>query len=541
MHTRPAQAAGRPASVAPRAGVEPARPAAPVTALADLLPSSSGAVTHDALASLQQTAGNQATVQALRTAGAVPVQRAVNVQRAIGGDQAAVTAGQLHEAMAGWGTDEEAIYGALAGRTGDDMGVIRDTYRRTYGNSLDAELRDELTDFEFARIKPVLDAPADTTMAPLDREISSMDRSEAVAGQLRDAMAGWGTDETQIFNALTGRTPTEIEAIAAAYLRRYNRTLEFDLRDELSGGDLARALQLIGRVDNGTFENRVREDLVEGIHAVVQGRFNYTLTPTVLAVTAPVHFLPAAGITVPLATWNSQIDGVWNQFKITEPGGREVRVQMALTDDSSASRQVRVIKNAVPGTYANPDRADAGKFYEVMPADTAPHEFGHLIGLPDEYQRTADDFEAVTSETRTGPVNASGKTEAQIATELNTALTNANVNARAGLATTVCTNAGLIVGGQYQQGDFAQAVMTAYDAAYAGGAAGKTLTAELQSLPSGSNWALTMVFSFASTTIMGASGQVAPLPHEHPVMPRHLQEFRALVANRWPDASWDIE
>jgi hypothetical protein len=104
----------------------------------------------------------------------------------------------------------------------------------------------------------------------------------------------------------------------------------------------------------------------------------------------------------------------------------------------------------------------------------------------------------------------------------------------------VCTNAGLIAGGQYQQGDFAQAVMAAYDAAYGGGAAGKTLTAELQSLPAGSNWALTMVFSFASTTIMGAKGQVAALPHEHPVMPRHLQEFRALVANRWPEASWEI-
>ena len=199
-----------------------------------------------------------------------------------------------------------------------------------------------------------------------------------------------------------------------------------------------------------------------------------------------------------------------------------------------------MIKNANPGVYANPDRADAGKFYEVMPADTAPHEFGHLIGLPDEYQRTADDFQAVTGETRTGPTNASGKTEQQIATELNTALTNANVNARAGLATTVCTNAGLIVGGQYQQGDFAQAVMAAYDATY-GGAVGKNLVQELQSLPAGSNWALTMVFSFASTTIMGASGQVAAQPHEHPVMPRHLQEFRALVANRWPEATWEIK
>ena len=75
--------------MAPRAGASRLVRLAPVTALADLLPSTSGAVPHDALATPQQTAGNQATVQALRTAGAVPVQRAVNVQRAIGGDQAA--------------------------------------------------------------------------------------------------------------------------------------------------------------------------------------------------------------------------------------------------------------------------------------------------------------------------------------------------------------------------------------------------------------------------------------------------------------------
>jgi Annexin len=534
MDTRAAHAAGRPAPAAPRSGAEQARPATPTLDLASpSSPAPPASVSPAALAALQGTAGNRATVQALRASGTV------HVQRAIGWDQAQETARQLHRAMAGWGTDEEAIYGALAGRTGDDMRDIRDVHRQMYSQSLDAELRDELTDSEFARVKPVLDAPADTTMTPLDREIGAMDRSYAVAGELRAAMQGWGTDETQIFNALTGRTPSEIEAITSQYLMRYNRTLEEDLRDELSGGDLARALQLIGRVDQGTFENRVREDLVEGIHAVVQGRFNYTLTPTRLDVDVPVHFLPAAGITVPLARWNTQIDGVWNQFKITEPGGRQVAVKMALRDDTSASRQIRVIKNANPGVYANPDRADAGKFYEVMPPDTAPHEFGHLIGLPDEYQRTANDFEAVTGETRSGPPNRSGKTEQQIATELNTALTDPNVNARAGRATAVCTSVGLISGGLYQQGDFAQAVMAAYDAAYGGGG-GKTLTAELQSLPAGSNWSLTMVFSFASTTVMGASGQVTALSHEHPVMPRHLREFRAIVANRWPEATWEI-
>src|SRR5215207_7484658 len=61
---------------------------------------------------LQASAGNRAVVQRL------------TVQREIGATQAATLARQLDDAMSGLGTDEEAVYGALAGRTPDDMGDI---------------------------------------------------------------------------------------------------------------------------------------------------------------------------------------------------------------------------------------------------------------------------------------------------------------------------------------------------------------------------------------------------------------------------------
>jgi hypothetical protein len=60
-------------------------------------------------------------------------------------------------------------------------------------------------------------------------------------------MDQWGTDEDSIFSALTGRTPAEIQGITAAYQRLTERTLEHDLRDELSGSDLTRALRLINQ------------------------------------------------------------------------------------------------------------------------------------------------------------------------------------------------------------------------------------------------------------------------------------------------------
>jgi len=508
---QPAGPRGRAVAQLPGPGVRPGVP---------------GPLTPLNVARLQSAAGNRAT-------GTV-------VQRAIGWSQAEVLARRLEDAMAGLGTDEEAIYGALAGRTADDMKDIRDCYRQLFGGSLDAALRDELTDDEFERIRGVLEAPAEATMNAGERQRAAMDAAGAIAGQLHDAMEGLGTEEDQIFNALTGRTPSEIEEISRTYTARYGHPLADDLRDELSGDDLAHALRLIGLEDTGTVENMLQQHMTEGATTVVRGRFTYTLTEDSLDVDVGAKFTPAAGVTVPLDTWNGQIAGTWNRFWITEPGGRSIDLQMHLRNDSGESREIRVVQNAVEGSYGYPDRANAGMWYPVMPASTAPHEFGHLIGLPDEYQRTADDFQAITGAAKTGPENASGKSEAEIAAELHTALTVPDVAQRAPGATTVLQNRGLIAGGLAQQGVFAQAVMTAYNDAYGADTPNQLLPA-LQNLPAGTNWTLMTVFSFASGTIMGNPEQVGTGEHEHPVEPRHLREFKAIVHNRWPDLDWSVE
>jgi len=40
---------------------------------------------------------------------------------------------------------------------------------------------------------------------------------------------------------------------------------------------------------------------------------------------------------------------------------------------------------------------------------------------------------------------------------------------------------------------------------------------------------------------MGNPEQVGTGEHEHPVEPRHLREFKAIVHNRWPDLDWSVE
>lgn len=204
---------------------------------------------------LQRSAGNAAVrglvgragrpVAAGGSAGRGPRPTQAVVQRNVSEAQADRLAGQLNEAMEGWGTDEEAIYGALSGRTRTDLDAIRTAYARLSSAGLEADLQDELTDDELAHVRQLMaSAPAAGAGTTEDRWAARKDRARDVAAQLRDAMQGWGTEEAQLLNALTGRSPYEIVEIAGEYATLTGRDLVADLRDELSGDDLGQALDL---------------------------------------------------------------------------------------------------------------------------------------------------------------------------------------------------------------------------------------------------------------------------------------------------------
>lgn len=487
--------------------------------------------TADDVQRLQAQAGNRATVQALRD-GAV-------VQRALSVDAAERIARRLHDAMEGWGTDEEAIYGALAGRTPTDWQAIQEAYRHLYDTDLEAELVDELTEGEMARVRSMLSSTRDAAALPeADQAGARRERARQIAQQLHEAMDVWGTEEDQIFNALEGRSREELTAITDEYRALTGRMLESDLRDELSGDDLRRAYRLLGVSTSGAFTNEIEQAMTEGYTTVVRGRFEWSIRNFELHAEAPVKFVPDAGVTPPYDTWNGQIDTAWNNFEVAEPGGRRIPITLSLRNDSGCSREVLVHKNKDPAKWWE-DRANAGEWYEQMKPSTAPHEFGHYIGLPDEYQRTHGDITRITgSAPATGPENASGRTPAQIAADLRAAFTLEDATQRAPQVTTVLRSVGLIdAGGRPQQGDFAQSVKTAYDATYSPG----LVRAMADDLPAGSKWTIQTVFSYASRTLMGDPGGLGgTAPHDHAVEPRHLQEFGNIVKRVWPAYEWQV-
>lgn len=484
---------------------------------------------------LQSGAGNRATAKMLGGT----IQRAI-IQRELSGDQANSIARSLEDAMSGLGTDEEAIYGALAGRTGADMTAIRAAYQQLFKKDLDAELADELTEDELARVSIAAPPVADeSAMSEGDRQSAAMDRARVAAQHLVEAMEGLGTEEDEIFNVLTGRTLEEIAEIQRAYQIRTGRHLDRDLQDELSGDDLKRAMNLLGVQEAGTFENRVAQNMMEGATTVVQGRFEYVLQARTLTVRVPVEFRPDDGVTVPIADWQAQIDSTWNKFAAVESGGSKIPIVMSIENRSGADKTIRVKQNKVPGTRSQEDRANAGMWFPVMSPTTAPHEFGHLVGLQDEYQRTHGDFRTITGEDKTGPANTSGRTAAEIAISLHDALYLDDKTQRAPTATTLLETVGLIVGGIPQQGNFAQEVMAAYDAEYAGLVSKSLVEAMRDKLPDQQKWTIQSVFSYASRSVMGNPDVLGGVePHDHGVEPRHLQEFVAIVRRNYPGLTW---
>lgn len=77
--------------------------------------------------------------------------------------------------------------------------------------------------------------------------------ADALAEDLRAAMEGLGTDEDAVYAALSAAaTPADMEAIQASYSALTGRTLASDIRDDFSGAELRRAmdlLELVSRTD----------------------------------------------------------------------------------------------------------------------------------------------------------------------------------------------------------------------------------------------------------------------------------------------------
>jgi hypothetical protein len=144
-------------------------------------------------------------------------------------------AAKVRGGVAGWGTNEGSVYEGLGGaRTAVERASLSKYYQKTYKVSMEEDVDDDMDDHEMERAKALMEGKA----------------AEADAALIKEAVAGLGTDEDAIRNALRGKTPEELEAIKAEYKRMYGVELKADLSDDMEDAELDNAVALAdGDVD----------------------------------------------------------------------------------------------------------------------------------------------------------------------------------------------------------------------------------------------------------------------------------------------------
>ena len=152
----------------------------------------------------------------------------------------------LHDAMAGFGTDEAALFAALKGKSTTQLTEMKAAYKSRYGKDLESALRSDLSGGEedaalaiLARQDPETDCSDGGTAVEIDADLKT-----AAAG-LHDAVDGAGTDDPAVFALLENRSPAELTELKLLYAEEYGTTLESDLRGDLSGAAEREAIALL--------------------------------------------------------------------------------------------------------------------------------------------------------------------------------------------------------------------------------------------------------------------------------------------------------
>jgi hypothetical protein len=270
----------------------------------------------------------------------------------------------------------------------------------------------------------------------------------------------------------------------------------------------------VGRVE------RAWTEVVQGHTYGMTSNYTWRIHDFDLTVTVRLGF---TGLLAPVPGWLDAIRNMWNRFDIVNADTGD---RLALTFDPQSVSGAADNNVAVkPGNQ----RSDAGTWYAGDPDsnETACHEFGHMIGLEDEYQRGHADYTRVVGEEPPTGAATGDAPAAQVATELHTALVTPAVNDR------IDQSLAVISSHSVQQGAFAQSIAASYQTAF-----GVEIVQDIDArLPeqdprnpsSDPQYTAANSFTFSTGGLMGQSDDASLPHHEHPIEPRHVREFTAAV------------
>jgi len=161
----------------------------------------------------------------------------------------------LRNAMKGAGTDEQTLVEILGGRTPQQMVQIINGYKKAYETTLSNTLSKELIVGNFGSLCMGLVVPI------LEYDLSCV----------HDAMNGWfGANDSVLIEVLVGRTEKDMGIIKTAYVAKYGKEIEEDVRESLSGDFRNLFLAILSKKDPNEPFN-VDED-VEALYKAGDGK-----------------------------------------------------------------------------------------------------------------------------------------------------------------------------------------------------------------------------------------------------------------------------
>ncbi|HET6548532.1 MAG TPA: hypothetical protein VFG79_08760, partial [Solirubrobacter sp.] len=207
------------------------------------------------LLSLQAGAGNAAVCRMLATA---------KLARAVAEDLDYETLAQrIHDAMAGWGTDEEGVYEALQQLNRDPTAIakLKATYKTKFAEELEDAIRDEFSAEELEYALQLIGGGTPGSAQAVGASPAAAGDFEAAATRIRSAVEGWGTDEEAIYAVLRplNRDQALIDKVLEAYKTKFGEDLVARIEDEMSGSELQYALHLLRRGPSAGMEKVTAE------------------------------------------------------------------------------------------------------------------------------------------------------------------------------------------------------------------------------------------------------------------------------------------
>jgi peptidoglycan hydrolase-like protein with peptidoglycan-binding domain len=300
-----------------------------------------------------------------------------------------------------------------------------------------------------------------------------------------------------------------------------------------SDGATWKQLLAAAAATQGRVEYEWREE-VEGVTNVGdRARYEWKLSADRLLISANINFVPAGGakaadVSGRVHEWLTDIRSVWNSFKAVNKANKKDAVRIDFeARQKTGDFTVNVWKDAKRSDSANWHTGDHRR-------GLAPHEFGHLIGLADEYNRDEGQYLAATGEeVPVGAVGGIKDADADaIAKRIKAQIPITDKGANTGLA---LSNAVTIDLGA--QGGDSRLVAQHYTALY-GSSITKDIPAAFQAKGiTGFNDHLSAAISpflYENKSIMGtmdlaSAATVKATGHDHSVEPRHVRPFVNII------------